>query len=234
MQSWGVQSRFSVRDTGLEPSKSGVIGLLCAALGRPRHESVADLADLKMGVRVDAQGVLRRDYQTAGGTHLRGDTYGVRKADGGKPGTVPSSRYYLADASFLVGLEGKRDLLEEINDAIEAPVWQLSLGRKSYVPSLPVRLPDVPPLGPGIRDETLEAALREYPWNGAGQSGRGSGHDSLRLILESDEFDAEVRRDVPLSFATRQYSIRTVVTRWIPLPQTGEADVSITAADKSA
>ena len=28
MQSWGTQSNFTVRDTGLEPSKSGIIGLI--------------------------------------------------------------------------------------------------------------------------------------------------------------------------------------------------------------
>ena len=38
MQSWGTQSRFGHRDTGTEPSKSGVIGLLCAALGWPRDQ----------------------------------------------------------------------------------------------------------------------------------------------------------------------------------------------------
>jgi CRISPR-associated Cas5-like protein len=42
MQSWGTQSRFTVRDTGLEPSKSGIVGLLCAALGRPRRELLDD------------------------------------------------------------------------------------------------------------------------------------------------------------------------------------------------
>ena len=36
MQSWGIQSQFPDRDTGMEPSKSGVVGLLCAALGRGR------------------------------------------------------------------------------------------------------------------------------------------------------------------------------------------------------
>ncbi len=56
MQSWGVQRRFSVRDTGLEPSKSGVVGLLCAARGRRREEPVTDLAALGMGVRVDREG----------------------------------------------------------------------------------------------------------------------------------------------------------------------------------
>ena len=74
MQSWGTQSRFSVRDTGLEPSKSGVVGLLCAALGLPRHEEVDHLAALSMGVRVDSEGALKMDYQTAGGTHRRGDS----------------------------------------------------------------------------------------------------------------------------------------------------------------
>ena len=36
MQSWGTTSRFDERDTQLEPSKSGVLGLVCAALGRDR------------------------------------------------------------------------------------------------------------------------------------------------------------------------------------------------------
>lgn len=33
LQSWGTTSRFDQRDTGKEPSKSGVIGLMAAALG---------------------------------------------------------------------------------------------------------------------------------------------------------------------------------------------------------
>src|SRR6266404_1355016 len=109
MQSWGTQSRFSIRDTGLEPSKSGVIGLLCSALGKPRDEADPDnfgkptlkeLASLLMGVRVDRAGVMKQDFQTAGGAHLKGDDYGVVKADGKSSGTVTSKRYYLADADF--------------------------------------------------------------------------------------------------------------------------------------
>ena len=41
MQSWGTQSRFSVRDTGREPSKSGVVGLIGAAMGIPRDDEDA-------------------------------------------------------------------------------------------------------------------------------------------------------------------------------------------------
>ena len=36
LQSWGTTSRFDRRETDLEPSKSGVLGLVCAALGRDR------------------------------------------------------------------------------------------------------------------------------------------------------------------------------------------------------
>ena len=33
LQSWGFASRFQRRTTGLHPTKSGVIGLICAAMG---------------------------------------------------------------------------------------------------------------------------------------------------------------------------------------------------------
>ena len=69
MQSWGTTSRFDQRDTGKEPSKSGVIGLIAAALGIDRelwNDDLKALAGLVMGVRHDRPGVLKRDYQTAG------------------------------------------------------------------------------------------------------------------------------------------------------------------------
>jgi CRISPR system Cascade subunit CasD len=165
MQSWGTTSRFTNRDTGLEPSKSGVIGLLCAALGKPRDEhrqpdlpTLADLARLRMGVRVDRQGTVERDYHTAGGTHWKDDEYGVRRSDG-KPGTaVTSDRFYLADARFLVALEGDDDLLARLHEAIKRPVWQLSLGRKAFVPDPPVYLTD----GLVTEPVALETALASY------------------------------------------------------------------------
>ena len=53
MHSWGNDSRCEVRRTGKEPTKSGVIGLLAAALGRNRADSLDDLCSLRFGVRVD-------------------------------------------------------------------------------------------------------------------------------------------------------------------------------------
>jgi CRISPR system Cascade subunit CasD len=58
MQSWGTRSRFGNRDTGLEPSRSGVVGLLCAALGLPREAPLDDFHPerFKMAIRVDREG----------------------------------------------------------------------------------------------------------------------------------------------------------------------------------
>lgn len=213
MQSWGTQSRFRDRDTGREPSKSGVVGLLCAALGRPRSAPVADLAALQMGVRVDCEGTFKRDYQTAGGSHRRGASYGVARAENSGTETVVSTRAYLADASFLVGLEASTPdqevLLTQLDAALAAPVWPMYLGRKSYTPSEPVRLPDMPPEGPGLVDAPLVAALEAYPWASVPQH-----IDRVRLVLESNAGDrtAEIRDDWPLSFEStrRKFAPRYV------------------------
>ncbi|HEU5348729.1 MAG TPA: type I-E CRISPR-associated protein Cas5/CasD [Ktedonobacterales bacterium] len=233
MQSWGIQSQFARRDTSLEPSKSGVIGLLCAALGRPRSADLSDLAALRMGVRVDRQGTVRSDYHTAGGTNRtnrigRTDTsnYGVAAFDGSKPGTVLSTRFYLADASFLVGLEAatpvQEHLLEQLDVALARPVWPLFLGRKAFVPSLPVRLPDVPPIGPGLQASGLEKALSDYPWPEAraGEIVRKP-PSQLRLVIEEDiPMTGESRMDVPVSFLPldRRYQSRYVRTEFMHRP----------------
>lgn len=205
MQSWGVQSRFTVRDTGREPSKSGVVGLLCAALGRPRHEPVDDLAALTMGVRVDCEGVIARDYHTAG----KG---GVWKAKGEvQKNLVVSSRYYLADARFLVGLEGEDlDLLTRLHAALRDPVWPLYLGRKAFVPAEPVWLAD------GLRSGvSLRAALEAYPWLGPRHR---RPPELLRLVVEDPE-GAEVRPDQPVSFVERRFALRRISTTFVALPQ---------------
>jgi CRISPR system Cascade subunit CasD len=199
MQSWGVQSRFSVRDTGLEPSKSGVVGLLCAALGRPRIADASDLAGLYMAVRVDVEGVLRYDYHTA---------QNVLKAGGGIKDTEPSRRYYLADACFLVGLAGNDlALLRQIQAALHDPIWPLFLGRKAFVPGAPICLDD------GLCPDTdLQPVLENYPWLGRAADKLP---ERVRVVME-DPQGAEVRPDWPLSFAERRFAPRRVTTAFIP------------------
>jgi CRISPR system Cascade subunit CasD len=211
MQSWGVQSRFPSRDTGLEPSKSGVTGLLCAALGYARDHPIEDLAALKMGVRVDSQGSVRHDYQTALDVRLA-DAQTLKRRDSTRSST--SKRQYLADARFLVGLEGDDlALLQHLHAALRDPHWPLYLGRKAFVPGEPVWLPD------GLRpDETLVNALRTYPWLGYDPD---KCPDQVRLVLE-DRDGPEVRPDQPLSFAERRFAPRRVRTDFIPAPPTKE------------
>ena len=205
LQSWGVQSRFTVRDTGREPSKSGVIGLLCAALGRGRDRPLDDLAALRMGVRADQEGTLLRDYHTAGRS-------GYLKASGAieRKNVIVSSRYYLMGARFLVGLEGDDiALLTDLQDALRDPHWTLYLGRKACVPGEPIWLPD------GLRRGAhLERALSDYPWLGPGEAEPA---ERLRLVIE-DQAGPQVRPDQPLSFAERRFTPRRVRTCYVAAP----------------
>lgn len=182
MQSWGTQSRFTVRDTGLEPSKSGVIGLLCAAIGRRREEAIGDLVSLRMGVRVDREGTMAKDYHTA---------LDAIRASGAKSNqAVVSTRYYLADASFLVGIEGDIGLLKELHAALTNPHWPLYLGRRAFPPAVPVHLLDGLLEGRGLRE-----VLTSYPLCGSPRDGT----TRLRLVLECPYGEGEaVRMDQPL------------------------------------
>lgn len=201
MQSWGTTSRFDERDTQLEPSKSGVVGLLCAALGRERAEPVHDLAALRMGVRVDREGVPMRDFQTAKGLLLA-----TGKVDPGR--TVVSPRHYLSDAAFLVGLQGGDDaLLLRLQAALRRPVWPLALGRKSFAPGSPVPLLD-PPFA-GLHPGTLEQALREQPRIAPPR--REHAGRPLRTAIEHPSLGAQ-RHDQPAGpFALRRFGPRLVL-----------------------
>jgi CRISPR system Cascade subunit CasD len=220
MQAWGIQSRFTVRETALEPSRSGVIGLLCAALGRPRDAPLDDFARMRMAVRVDREGRVARDYHTAGGAHRRSDKgYRVVTADGRGLETVTSNRYYLADADFLVGLESPdAEWLGTLDAALARPRWALFLGRRAFAPSRPVQA--------GVVAGALEDTLRTYPWlartpaEGERMRTRCRTDDppALRMALEGPaEAGGDVRWDVPLSFAERRFATRTVVIDYVKL-----------------
>lgn len=208
LQAWGVDSRFAVRDTLREPSKSGVLGLVCAALGRSRDHPIHDLAALRMGVRADQEGTVLRDYHVAGvGGYMRASGTVERKT------VIPGNRYYLADARFLVALEGGDDaLLNEAHEALRDPVWPLFLGRKACPPGEPVWLAD------GLQPATsLDAALEGYPWLAPAWIPDGERPHRLRLVLEDPE-GPQVRPDQPLSFAQRRFANRRVSTTFCPRP----------------
>lgn len=67
LQSWGADSKFETRKTNREPTKSGVIGLLAAALGLRWDDAVglARLNGMHFAVRADREGSLLVDFHTA-------------------------------------------------------------------------------------------------------------------------------------------------------------------------
>lgn len=208
MQSWGTTSRFDQRDTGKEPSKSGVIGLLAAALGidRENWSDLEPLTRLSMGVRHDRPGTPKQDYQTA---------QDIISADRSKiHETAVTTRDYLADAAFLVGVECEdRALLEQIHVALRNPAWPLALGRKSYVPSESIWIEN------GLQDAPLRDVLALWPWIASLRKWEQL-PGKLLLSHESTDGTGVLKMDQPLSsFAERRFGSRFVRSEWIPFPQ---------------
>lgn len=201
LQSYGTnQSMERVRDTGLEPSKSAVVGMLCGAIGKDRNSDgrdglppLAEFCKLKMGVRVDREGQLRTDYQTATG--------GVIASDGSLKDTACFVKYYLADAAFLVGMEGPQEFLERLLAGLQNPVWAPCLGRRGCVPAKPVWRPD------SLKETPLLESLRSY-----GRLVPAASGQQTRFVLEVLP-GAGTRRvaDVPLRYGEdRKYGMREV------------------------
>ncbi len=224
LQSWGETARWSIRDTRLEPTKSGVVGLLAACLGWRRADPrIAELAAaLRMGVRVDRPGTVVRDYQTVVGGVLSAE--GRIKITAGQPETVESWRDYLADAAFLVALEGPSSVLDQVEGALRRPVWPPYLGRKSCPPAAPLypAWPGRPSHWSGV---SLAEALERAPWLGP-WPGMEAPASRLRAVIElppdgphtSSTGIVQRRRDVPLSLALRRFAHRYVVETLIALP----------------
>lgn len=145
LQSWGVQSRGSLRDTSNHPTKSGVVGVLAAALGRNRKADNSDLCALKMAVRVEEPGEVWSDFQTvtyrpksAPVTPVAMRNPNDKEHARSQSAKALINKRYLTGAHFTVFLQGDETQLQEISEALRCPVFPLYLGRKNCAPSLPV------------------------------------------------------------------------------------------------
>lgn len=217
LQSWGDRSTFNRRETRPEPTKSGVVGLLAAAAGRPRHGALDDLAGLALGIRIDQPGTILRDYHTVSDYRGQPLLSAAVNAKGQQKPTSPAKhthitqRYYLQDAVFLAAVEGPAELITTLEHAVRHPAFPLALGRRSCVPAQPLSL--------GQRTGSLEEALRSEPWQASGtvrkRWGRNNGnaaHIDLPATLDDPAGD-DVRDDVPLSFAPKGRAFTTRRTR---------------------
>ena len=165
LQTWGFASRFDRRTTSLHPTKSGIVGLICAAMGLPKgspeeRKVLPELAAARMtsiAIPRHSQSpgrflpVLRlEDYHTVQGT---------RRASGkANSDAVLTRREYLLDARFGVILEASRSLLEFAAAALADPLWGVWLGRKCCIPAEPI------PRGLfDAREQAIRALIGEHP-----------------------------------------------------------------------
>jgi CRISPR system Cascade subunit CasD len=227
MQSWGTSSRFQLRRTDDYPSKSGVLRMLLCAMGIRREDStkaVESLAALRMGVRVDRDGIPDWDYHTAGARIgiRRADGKGIKRTGGGKDDpieTLLSRRQYLYDASFLVVLHGAADAITACARALDSPIWPIFLGRKCCVPSEPVFV------GIGSFDSASEA-LSSIPWTvriDAIDLNDSNATRSLNTFIEHPQgvpvpTGAQLVYDVPRVLGFNSHGSRWVVAGRVTVP----------------
>ena len=103
LQAWGDNSKFVIRRTMEAPTKSGVLGLICCAMGlsrQPAREFLPELDGMTMGARVDREGERWWDYHTVGAGYGLLTAGGAikRTASTGEIETLVSRREYLCDA----------------------------------------------------------------------------------------------------------------------------------------
>lgn len=220
LQSWGMDSKFDTRYTAREPTKSGIIGMLASALGRSRTENLDDLNALNFGVRIDQPGELLRDYHTA-----------RQKND---KSSFVTTRYYLADAVFLTGLEGNEDFLQMILYALQNPVFPLFLGRRSCPPAGQLVL--------GMRKLGLRQALENEPWLASewyqNKLKKKSDQVKLTIVCDAQHNDngAFLRRDLPVSFDQRhrRYGFRMILDTAEAIPIQQSQDTAELPTDHDA
>lgn len=215
MMSWGFSSRFQRRTTALHPTRSGIVGMICAALGVDKGSSdeaewLARLETVRITVLIiprHPEGCresldIRRldDYHTTGGgydkkTHPQ---WIPRKASGGPcDNATLSTRQYLLDAKFGVILEGPHAILEPVADALRDPRWGIWFGRKNCIPAAPVLR--------GAVVETVEQAMAELGL--AGES-----LEKFSRVEESASFadGTDTLMDAPVNFKTREFKPRRI------------------------
>lgn len=167
LASWGEIAVGELRHSASHPSRSALLGLLGAALGVRRDDAAAQaaLADgYQFAVKQLAGGAPLRDYHTVQAPALsKKITHRTRRqemADPDKLNTLLTSREYYADSFYVVAVQAQPDAphtLDQLQHALEHPVFTLYLGRKSC----PLALPLAPKILPGV---SLKAALDSGSW----------------------------------------------------------------------
>lgn len=200
LQSWGHQSRYDYRTSLSYPTRSGILGLICAAMGIDRNDtaSLQRLNPIKMITYIFRKPSHLIDYHTTGGGYDNSikSAFIVPTANGKKQKTSVTYREYTENGRFGVILSGNLSLMKEIAEALKNPRWGIWLGRKSCIPTSPIFQ--------GIYNTHEESLQNLIKISGVERP--------KREILEVDQFDegTDTIMDIPLDFAKREFAPRRV------------------------
>jgi len=152
-QSWaGARATGNHVNTADIPTRSGIIGLIAAALGARRGEWPQWLEELEIEVRVDNPGRIEKDFQTINprpeaqvfieriwaASAQKGNAPASFTPDAQK-GTSIVRRTYLAGAEFIVRVSHP-ERVDELAAAFAEPGFSPYLGRKAFAPTFPLLL----------------------------------------------------------------------------------------------
>jgi len=235
MASWGDIAVGAIRPTSDHPSKSAIMGLIAAAMGirRDEEERQRELAEgYLMAVRIDAPGLLLRDYHTIqvppAGKGKKKYQFSTRKDELAVPdnelSTILSSRDYRCDAVYTICLWGRTLSppypVATIKTRLENPAFVLYLGRKSCPLALPVHAQI-------INAKTLAEALRSVRFPDHLFISRLTPRKDIQIFWEGDEtngFEEDytaIRRDDPSSRKRWQFMDREEHYALIKQPRGG-------------
>ncbi|AUW07376.1 type I-E CRISPR-associated protein Cas5/CasD [Vibrio campbellii] len=219
IQSWGYDSRFGRRDTLLFPTKSGVLGIICNALGREGEQSdfLSEFIELDIQVYAFPRSVdgmiknlpMLKDFHMVGSGYDDKDPWEllhIPKTSEGKKvvggGSKMTYRYYLQDMAFAVLLEIPSKRVSEIIESLQFPVYDLCLGRKCCVPTEFVYQGVFDVADEGVSVATKLATSKSRKLHFVVTEGGGEGE---QLTIS----------DVPIRFGSyKQYQDRIVTIRY--------------------
>ena len=205
LKSWGSNSIFWRRTTELHPTKSGVIGLIFCALGLEGAQSKAlhewsNTSQVVYEIGENETDTIE-DFHMVGNGYSEDDPWELecipKKSNGQKAqngGVRLTRRKYLQDAKFAVLQEIPEGWETEIIEGFRNPRWDIYLGRKSCVPSIPVFAGVYPTFDEAenkLRSE-IESYFDEKKIKGVWKE------------VDSTALGATLINDVPLEFGLRK------------------------------
>lgn len=228
MQSWGFSSRFQRRTTGLHPTKSGVIGMLCAALGLDKGspqeaEILPRLAALRMkslvmprwttsrwtGKKTELSVRRLEDFHTVGAAYSENDPWQKQMMiHNAKPGSKRGIRKI--EGKYNPDITHRQYLLDVrfgvILSGNPALLSELAEALQNPVWGIWFGRKSCIPAAPVFRklaatEEEAIATLTE-----------GRPLSAFTRMSEADEFTAgtDTLTDLPVSFGERRFTVRRV------------------------